>query len=131
MPIDSQQIQNVGIASGKRAGQVLHFANSKHPPSQITFNRQELNLLLRLYGFRVARGEWRDYAIDMLQERAVFSVFRAASENPLYMIEKNPKLARRQGAYSIINASGHILKRGQELAQVLKFFDKKPKLLAI
>ena len=88
-------------------------------------------MLLRVYGFAVARGEWRDYAIDMLRERAVFSVFRATSENPLYMIEKNPKLARRQGAYCITNASGQILKRGHELAQVLKFFDKKPILAAV
>jgi len=97
----------------------------------VRFDRKELNLILRVYGFRVASGEWRDYAIDMLKGRAVFSVFRRTSEVPLYMIEKNPKLARRQGAYSVINASGHVLKRGHELAQVLKFFDKQPKLVSI
>lgn len=97
----------------------------------IRFDRKELNLILRVYGFRVASGEWRDYAIDMLKGRAVFSVFRRTSEVPLYMIEKNPKLERRQGAYSVINASGHVLKRGHELTQVLKFFEKKPKLVSI
>jgi len=97
----------------------------------VRFDRKELNLILRVYGFRVASGEWRDYAIDMLKGRAVFSVFRRTSEVPLYMIEKNPKLARRQGAYSVINASGHVLKRGHELAQVLKLFDKQPKLVAL
>jgi hypothetical protein len=67
----------------------------------------------------------------MLKGRAVFSVFRRTSEVPLYMIEKSPKLARRQGAYSVVNASGHVLKRGHELAQVLKVFDSKPKLAAV
>ena len=97
----------------------------------VGFDRRELNLILRIYGFRVASGEWRDYAIDMLKGRAVFSVFRRSSEVPLYMIEKSPKLAQRQGAYSVVNASGHVLKRGHELAQVLRVFDKKPRLAAV
>ena len=97
----------------------------------VRFDRKELNQILRVYGFRVASGEWRDYAIDMLKGRAVFSVFRRTSEVPLYMIEKNPKLARRQGAYSVVNGSGHVLKRGHDLAQVLRFFDRKPKLAAV
>ncbi len=61
----------------------------------VGFDRKELNQILRVYGFRVASGEWRDYAIDMLKGRAVFSVFRRTSEVPLYMIEKSPKLAHR------------------------------------
>lgn len=98
-------------------------------PCQISFDRRELNLILRVYGFRVASGEWRDYAIDMLRERAVFSVFRRASEVPQYTIEKNPKQARKQGAFCIVSSSGQILKRGHELAQVLKYFDKRPELV--
>src|SRR5690242_21940460 len=74
-------------------------------PSQVTFSRRELNRILDLYGRKVAAGEWRDYAIDFLKDRAVFSVFRRTSEVPLYRIEKNPKLARRQGAYKIGRAS--------------------------
>lgn len=72
----------------------------------------------------VAAGEWRDYAIDGLKDRAVFSVFRRASEAPLYRIEKNPDLARRQGAWAVVGAGGMILKRGHELAAVLRIFDK-------
>ena len=63
----------------------------------------------------VAAGEWRDYAIDFLKDRAVFSVFRRASEVPIYRIEKDPRLARKQGAYSVISATGLIVKRGHEL----------------
>ncbi len=73
----------------------------------------------------VAAGEWRDYAIDFLKDRAVFSIFRRASEVPLYRIEKNPALARRQGAYSVISASGLILRRGAELERVLLVIDRK------
>jgi len=73
----------------------------------------------------VAAGEWRDYAIDFLSDRAVFSVFRHASDLPLYTIEKQPKLRARQGQYVVLTASGHVLKRGRELAQVLHLFDRK------
>ncbi|MDO9223557.1 MAG: DUF2794 domain-containing protein [Caulobacter sp.] len=89
----------------------------------VFFERRELDRLLRLYGRMVAAGEWKDYAIDGLGDRAVFSVFRRASETPLYRIEKNPALARRQGAWSVLTQSGHILKRGHELDQVLRVFD--------
>jgi hypothetical protein len=89
------------------------------------FDRRELAQILRIYGRMVAAGEWRDYAIDFLSDRAVFSVFRHASDLPLYTIEKQPKLMARQGQYVVLTASGHVLKRGRELAQVLRLFDRK------
>lgn len=94
-------------------------------PQIISFNRHELDQILSIYGRRVAEGEWRDYAIDMLRDRAVFSVFRRTAEAPIYRIEKNPKLARKQGAYSVIATTGLILKRGHELCRVLGIFDKR------
>jgi len=90
----------------------------------VFFERRELERLLRLYGRMVAAGEWRDYAIAGLSESAVFSVFRRASEQPLYRIEKRPALARKQGAWAVLGQGGHILKRGHDLEQVLKVFDK-------
>ena len=94
-----------------------------------SFDRRELNQILSLYGRKVAAGEWRDYAIDLLRDRAVFSIFRRASEVPLYRIEKTPKLARRQGAYAVIAASGLIMKRGHSLENVLRVLDKKLRLV--
>lgn len=93
-------------------------------PAHVTFDRRELDRILNLYGRMVARGAWRDYAIDFLKDRAVFSVFRRASEVPIYRIEKNPRLARRQGIYSVISATGLILRRGHELDRVLCVLDK-------
>lgn len=72
----------------------------------------------------VAAGEWRDYGIGVLADACVFSVFRRTSEAPLYRIEKRPALARRQGAWAVIGQGGMILRRGHELEQVLRFFDK-------
>jgi len=94
------------------------------PASQVTFSRFELKRILDLYGRMVAAGEWRDYAIDGLKDSAHFSVFRRASEQPLYRIEKRPALARRQGAWAIIGQGGLVLKRGRELEPILRFFDK-------
>ena len=97
-------------------------------PMPVTFHRLELNQILRVYGRMVGEGEWRDYAIDHFRDKAVFSVFKRSGDLPLYQIEKNPKLAQKQGAFSVVNSQGRILKRGHELAQVMKFFDKVQKL---
>ncbi|MBN9444068.1 MAG: DUF2794 domain-containing protein [Bosea sp. (in: a-proteobacteria)] len=105
------------------AGAVLAFPAPVRS-STVTFDRRELSELLNLYGRMVAAGEWRDYAIDFLKDKAQFSVFRRSSEMPLYRIVKDPALARRQGAYSVVAATGLILKRGSELSRVLKVLDK-------
>jgi hypothetical protein len=99
--------------------------------STVVFTRAELREILNHYGRKVAAGEWRDYAIDFGREKAVFSVFRHASEVPLYRIEKNPRLARRQGAYSVIAATGLILKRGHDLSRVLAVLEKNFRLAAV
>ncbi|MBO9427322.1 DUF2794 domain-containing protein [Labrenzia sp. R4_1] len=111
----------------------LNGSGHKAPPSLpvVSFNRRELDVILRLYGRMVADGEWRDYAIDILNDRAVFSIFRRASEMPLYRIEKDPKLARRQGAYAVVATGGMILKRGHDLAQVLRVLEKKKHLRVV
>ncbi|MBL8577648.1 MAG: DUF2794 domain-containing protein [Mesorhizobium sp.] len=95
----------------------------------VTFHRKELDQILRLYGRMVAANEWRDYAIDHLPERAVFSVFRRTSETPLYSIAKTPALARKQGMWSVTSATGLILRRGHDLSRVLEVFDNKLKLV--
>ena len=116
----------------------MHAAVAAHSASKaanFTSARSE-----NLWGFRrnvrhgdsfVADGEWRDYAIDLLKDRAIFSVFRRSSEMPLYRIEKDPKLARRQGAYSVVATGGMILKRGHDLAQVLRVLEKKKHLRVV
>jgi hypothetical protein len=98
--------------------------------NQVTFSRRELNRILDLYGRKVAAGEWRDYAVDFLKDRAVFSVFRRTSEVPIYRIEKNPKLERRQSVYSVISASGLVVRRGHELDRVLRSIDRSLALVA-
>ena len=100
-------------------------------PSTTFFTRAEINEILNLYGRKVAAGEWRDYALDFGRDKAVFSVFRHASEVPLYRIEKHPRLARRQGAYGVVAATGLILKRGNELGRVLGVLEKSVRLAAV
>src|ERR1700730_17710404 len=103
------------------------------PPAsaaRVTFDRRELNRIFGLYGRKGACGEWRDYGIDFLRDRAVFSVFRRACEVPIYRIEKNPKVARRQGVYSVISAYGLFVRRGHELERVLRALDKSLMVVA-
>ena len=87
------------------------------------FDRKELALILNVYGRKVGQGEWRDYAMDFLRERAVFSIYARVSERPLYIVEKTPKLRNRQGQYAVTNQQGRILKRGHDLALVLRVLD--------
>lgn len=120
-----------GEAAAQRSNVVVDLREyrSNKDPLPVTFHRKELDLILRIYGRMVGEGEWRDYAIDHSAEKAVFSIFKRSGEMPLYRVEKNPKLATRQGAYSVVNTHGMILKRGRDLQQVLKVFDKVLKLV--
>ena len=111
--------------SEPRGGESANRPLPSAPDNRVTFSRRELDRILRLYGRKVAAGEWRDYAVDFLKDRAVFSVFRRSSEVPIYRIEKNPRLERRQGAYSVISATGLIVRRGHELDRVLHAIDKR------
>jgi hypothetical protein len=115
------------------AGRLNHSivpAHGAHTAARaIVFNRRELNEILAVYGRKVAAGEWRDYAIDAGREKAVFSVFRRSCECPLFRIEKNERLARKQGAYSVIAATGLILKRGHDLKRVLGVLEPNVRLV--
>jgi hypothetical protein len=91
----------------------------------VAFDRRELDLILRAYGRGVAAGEWRDYAIDHMRDVAVFSIFRHASEAPLYRIEKDPAQARAQGAYLVRAADGRILRRGRDLSMALRVIEPR------
>ena len=91
----------------------------------ISFNRKELAIILSIYGKMVAAGEWRDYGISALNDVAVFSIFRRTAENPLYRIEKRPKLRNKQGEYAVIGMDGQILKRGHDLKKVIHVLERK------
>ncbi len=101
----------------------IPFAATLH--EQVSFDRREMASILTLYGRMVAMGEWRDYGISMLRDMAVFSVFRRTSENPLYRIEKRPRLRSKQGMYAVVGMDGQTLRRGHDLAAVLKVLEAK------
>lgn len=104
------------------SAEIAHFCG---PEARVSFHRSELTTILGLYGRMVAAGMWRDYGISMLRDAAVFAVFRHTAEHPIYRIEKRPRLADRQGQYAVIGMDGRILKRGHDLATVLRVFDRK------
>ena len=109
----------------------LHEARQQKNEVLVSFERRELDQLLKLYGRMVAANEWRDYAIDHLGDRAIFSVYRRAHDLPLFQIVKDPRLSRRQGMFSVVAATGAVLKRGQELARVLVVLENKLRLVGV
>ena len=96
-----------------------------HVTDQVSFDRKELGQILSLYGRMVAMGEWRDYGISSLRDLAVFSVFRRTAEHPLFRIEKRPKLRAKQGIYAVVGMDGQVLRRGHDLAAVLRVLERK------
>jgi hypothetical protein len=110
----------------QKSAKLFDFSTGAPSPRQkpyVSFDRRELDTILNLYGRKVASGEWRDYAIDFLKDRALFSIYRRASERPVYVIEKNPKLRHRQGQYMVTIEDGRVLKRGHELDTVLRVLE--------
>jgi hypothetical protein len=130
-------------AEDHRAASPAWPGKQTHPPSAaggqaaapagmadvVSFDRNELLEIFDLYGRKVASGEWSDYAIDFSPQKAVFSIYRRAAEYALYRIEKYPKLARKQGLYSVVTATGLILKRGHDLCRVIAVLDNRLKLV--
>jgi hypothetical protein len=94
-------------------------------PGPVFFDRRELDQILRVYGRMVAAGEWRDYAMVGHKDVAEFAVFRRSGDAPLYRIEKRPALRLRQGQWAVIGQGGLVLRRGRELAPVLRVFDSR------
>ncbi len=104
---------------------VAETQSGNRSPAGIMWERRELDTILRIYGRMVAQGDWKDYAIDGLRDCAIFSIYRRTSEHPLYTVIKTPSDAQKQGMYKVVAMGGQILKRGRDLAQVLKVFDRK------
>lgn len=102
-----------------------YLRDKDRTPKTPFFTRQELDTILRLYGMMVAAGEWRDYAIGANKDSVTFAIHQRASEQPLYSISKTPALARKQGQYVVLGQSGQVLRRGHDLAQVLKVLERK------
>ena len=123
--------------SQRGSGELLDFAPTSPPqtggpnrvPLFVSFDRHELNAILNLYGRKVADGEWRDYAMDFLRDRAMFSIYKRASERPLYVVEKQPKLRNKQGQYMVMSQDGRILRRGHSLTAVLRVLE--PRLVLV
>jgi hypothetical protein len=104
---------------------ITPFPLSPRVTAQVGFERAELTRILDLYGRMVAAGKWRDYAIDLGRDMAVFSAFRRSSERPEYRIVKDPALRNRQGMWALLGEGGAVLKRGAELGPVLAPVERK------
>jgi hypothetical protein len=105
------------------SGEAAPNSGQAKVPAIVAFDRKELALILAVYGRKVGQGEWRDYAMDFLRERAVFSIYARMSERPLFIVEKTPRMRNKQGQYTVTNQQGRILKRGHDIALVLRVLD--------
>ena len=124
-PAGQSELTPLVIEETKQGGRIASV------PTVVSFDKKELHVILNLYRRKVAEGEWRDYAIDFTPSVAVFSIFRRTSEVPLFRIEKEPKLANKKGAYSVVAAGGLVLKQGQDIMRVIEILDRRSKLTLV
>jgi hypothetical protein len=106
-------------------GSVAPFPAPASQPLQTAFDRAELSRIMNLYGRMVTAGHWRDYAIDLNRDVAIFSAFRRATERPEFRIEKRPALRAKQGMWALVAESGAVLRRGQELGPVMAPIERR------
>ena len=99
--------------------------NSDKYINKVSFDKNELQSILQIYGKMVSLGEWRDYSISSSCSQAIFCIFKQTSEQPLYMIIKSPKLRKKNRQYSIVALDGQIINHGIILKSVLSIFHKK------
>jgi hypothetical protein len=104
---------------------VTPFPNIRDRHPIATFDRKELARILDLYGRMVSAGHWRDYALRIDPNIAVFAAYRRHSERPEVRIEKRPALRLKQGAFALIGEHGAVLKRGHELSLVLAPLERR------
>lgn len=104
---------------------VAPFPNVRDRRPIASFDRKELSRILDLYGRMVAAGHWRDYALRIDPDVAIFAAYRRHSERPEVRIEKRPSLRMKQGAFALITEHGLVLKRGHDLAGVLAPLERR------
>src|SRR6202043_1795235 len=105
----------------RKSATVLALADYRAKHRTLYFTRHELNLLLSLYSRHVARGVWRDYAIDHRDGMAMFSVFRRSHESAAYSIAKTAPAPGRPAAFAVLSGRQR-LRTAASLVDVLEFF---------
>ena len=104
---------------------VHNIYSTKKYDNKVSFNKDELGKILKIYGKMVALGEWRDYGISILNDFSIFSIYRHSSEHPIYKVQKMHKNKNKKEVFSVIAMDGKILKRGNDLSTVLKPLEAK------
>ena len=95
----------------------VHNINSiKRFDNKVSFDKNELGKIFNIYGKMVALGEWRDYAVSVLNDFSIFSIYRHSSEYPIYKVKKTPKKSNKKELFSVIAMDGKVLKSGNDLS---------------
>ena len=105
--------------------EVVRLADYRRQLRRVRFDRGELAQILAIYSGRVARGEWRDYAIHQDAGMATFLVFRRAAERPLFAISKLAPGSHGSGDYVVVQGWRRV-KRGRTMDEVLSVFEMEP-----
>jgi hypothetical protein len=112
----------------RKSATVLVFGDYRPRHRTLYFTRPELNQLLSLYSRHVARGVWRDYALDHRDGMALFSVFRHTHEAPAYSIIKSAPAQTRPIEF-IVQSGRQKLRVSRDLAEALEFFQTRLSLV--
>lgn len=107
-------------------GDILRFPPaSRRARRWICFERGEMARLLTLYSARVAEGVWRDYAIDPGESLSAFSIFRHASESPIYTVVKFAAGKADEPLFALF-AGPRRLRRARDLGEIIDYLRDRP-----
>ena len=94
--------------------------NNRNIKRDIFFNKRELKLILNLYATMVSGGEWKDYGLSISKREVSFNVYHRTSEFPVYKITKNLKPKNENEKYLIKDNTNKIIKKSQNLENLIK-----------
>ena len=92
---------------------------SKKKEKEKFFVKKELQCILNLYAKMVSNGSWKDYSFSSGIREVSFDVYQRASDKPVLRILKNLKPNYYNEKYLIKDRNGNILKKSENLGQLI------------
>jgi len=104
--------------------QLLLLSEYRRDGRRVFFDREDLNHLLGVYSRQVARGIWRDYAIDHRSNMAIFSIFKRSQEQAIFTVTKVLLRGDKEPNYVLLSRNRQI-KSSRDLGKLVAVLQRQ------
>ncbi len=104
--------------------QLLLLSEYRREGRRVFFDREDLNRLLGVYSRQVARGVWRDYAIDHRSNMAIFSIFKRSQEQAIFTVTKVLLRGDKEPNFVLLSRNRQI-KSSRDLRQIIDVLQRQ------